>query len=204
MRASDAIGLAAAALLLGVLPAHAQTQRAPGNNAASAAAAQQAAAAQAELAGVKQQLADLQKELAGVKAERDGLNAKVVAATNDRQKDAQRADSAAHETETVRETLATTQRQLAEKVAALRAAEGRGADLEGQLGRASSAYSSCLATNSELVGLTTEAVGRYEKVESIGRREPFTRLATIRAQNIADETRAAVAKLAIKPPTAEH
>jgi DNA repair exonuclease SbcCD ATPase subunit len=201
MRASDAKWVVAglAAVLLGASAAVAQSQRAPGNNAAAAAAAQQAAAAQAELAGAKQQLADAQKELAAVKAERDGLVAKATAAAADRQKEASRADSVAREVETVRESLAGVQRQLQEKTAALRAAEAHSAELDGNLSKLNSTYGLCLNTNLELAGLALEAVDRYEKVESLSRREPFTKLAKIRAQNIADETRTAISRLAIKP-----
>ena len=122
------------------------------------------------------------------------------AAATDRQKEASRADSAARELETVRESLAGVQRQLQERTVALRAADARGAELDGNLSKLQSTYGACLNTNLELAGIAREAVDRFEKVESLSRREPFTKLAKIRAQNIADETRTAISRLALKPP----
>jgi hypothetical protein len=202
MRASDVARITAGVLLTcAISTAHSQSQRTPGNNAAAAAAAQQAAAAQVELATIKQQLADLQKELVAVKSERESLSAKITAASSDRQKESARADSAARELESVREMLAATQRQVSDRTATSRAAEARGAELDGQLSRLNASYSLCLSANSELAGLTHEALNRYEKVDSLSRREPFTKIAKIRAQNIADETRAAISRLTVKTAT---
>ena len=84
--------------------------------------------------------------------------------------------------------------------ASQRAADARGAELDGNLSKLQSTYGACLNTNLELAGVAREAVDRFEKVESLSRREPFTKLAKIRAQNIADETRTAISRLALKPP----
>ena len=192
------------ALLLASPLCGAQSQRTPpagGGGGPDPRTMQQLAAAQAEAATAKQQLADLQKELDKAKAERDALKAKIASSDADRGRDTARVESVTRELEQARDQIASLTKSRRDDAVALRAAEADRSALQGKLGAASSDYETCVNHNTELLTLTRDALARYEKMGSLARLDPFTRIARARAENLADEYRDRAAKLAVKPST---
>ncbi len=158
-------------------------------------------AAQAEAATAKQQLADVQKELATLKAERDGLRGRLSTLESQRAKEDGQTKTLSAELEASRQALASGNRINRDQTAELRAAETTMAQLRNSVSTYDRDYEVCAKHNLELTSIARDALDRYEHVGVNGylaRAEPFTRLSQTRIENLTDEYRLRIAKLALK------
>ena len=188
------------AVALAILsPAHAQTQRSGGGDSQRLAQqmqqiASERSAAQAEAAKAKESVADLTRKLAQVTAERDALKGRLAA---DHSSDA-REKSVAQELESTKGRMAELVTKFRETAANLREVEGSRSQVRTELGTLQRDYRTCVEHNSELAGLALEAIDRYAATGRAARAlrsEPFTGIARVRAQNLADEYHAHVEDL---------
>ena len=158
-------------------------------------------AAQAEAATAKQQLADAQKELATLKAERDGLRGRLSTLESQRAKEDGQTKTLSAELEASRQALANGNRLTRDQTAELRAAETTVAQLRNSVATYDRDYEVCAKHNLELTDIARDALHRYEHVGLTGylaRAEPFTHLSQTRVENLSDEYRLRIAKLALQ------
>lgn len=202
-----AVGLA---LALAALPAGAQVARSGGGGAAQQAIQQlqqlaaERTALQAENARLKQDLEAAKAAQAAAEKKAAALQARVAGAAAQ----AQRGASAA----AAEQQLAQTRTRLDELVARfretgeqLRTMEGERNTLRSELGASQRAAATCATHNAELYQIASDVLTRYEGSgfgDTLARKEPFTRVARNRLENLVDGYREQLETLRSPPPAA--